>query len=230
VKLCEQYSAVDRDLLLAGALVQGMFLGKEPAHEGKQEGFDEGRLVGAGVLAAQKLREKASRLEGFPPLLEQHLTHLAISHPNGGRPAMTLEAVVLGAAWGMELQVGSFLETLARDSHSRWADGMKTFGRWLWKEAAPTSRGRAPTEGRKPRRERGERGEHKAGEHKAGEHKGEPRAEKAERPARPASEAAGREHKPRGEAKPHSLPKEMTFKPFAVLAKDPGSPEGGGEG
>jgi 3'-5' exoribonuclease len=151
-RIAEHFPAVDRDLVVAGAIVQQ--LGR--AHGASDRAFestDRGRLVGAPATAAQLIHERARALDGFPPLLEQHLTHLALA--GTVVPPATLEALVLRSARELEERVGTWLELMARDGGGgHWTDPARHEDGALWKGPAPTARGRAPVEPREPREPR----------------------------------------------------------------------------
>jgi 3'-5' exoribonuclease len=150
-RIAEHFPAVDRDLVVAGAVVQ--LLGRaQGASDRAFESTDRGRLVGAPATAAQLIRERARLVDGFPPLLEQHLTHLALA---GVVPPATLEALVLRSARDLEDTVGSWLDAMSRDGGGgHWTDPARHDAGALWKGPAPTARGRAPVEPREPREPR----------------------------------------------------------------------------
>ncbi|HEY8207824.1 MAG TPA: OB-fold nucleic acid binding domain-containing protein, partial [Myxococcaceae bacterium] len=151
-RIAEHFPAVDRDLVVAGAVIQQMGRA-QGASDRAFEATDRGRLVGAPANAAQLIRERARALDGFPPLLEQHLTHLALA--GAVVPPATLEALVLRSARELEERVGSWLEVMARDGGGgHWTDPARHDDGALWKGPAPTARGRAPVEPREPREPR----------------------------------------------------------------------------
>ncbi len=232
LRMGEHYAAADRDLLVAGALLQGIMRAQELGPE-KGPLTDEARLVGAQVMAAQKLREKARALSEFPPLLEQHLVHIVLAVedprlPGAARPALTLEAELVRSLVAMDTRLTGWMEAMARDPHDTWTEPLKVDGRTLWKGVLPTQRGRSPVETRRKKKAKGEKPE---------------RAERPERPvqARKEREAAGaapekREEgaarPPREQRPPRELPSELTFKPFSALteALKPEESEDKGEG
>ncbi|NVJ00731.1 DNA-binding protein, partial [Myxococcus sp. AM009] len=247
LRVADQYPMVDRDLLLAGALLQQVMKAADAA-----ESSDEARLVGNLVLTAQKLREKALAIPGFPPLLEQHLTHLVISQHGDaqhGSPKspVTLEAQIVHSLESLDARIASWLEAMQRDSHDKWTDVVRPYERQLWKGPSPTSRGRAPVEGGGGRR-KGREEKRKARAEKPQQPgtpaEGAPKQEQAQRPPRkerPPREERSREERPPREDRPprppreerpprdaSSLPKELTFKPFSALTSAP--PESGNKG
>ena len=244
LRVADQYPMADRDLLLAGALLQQVMKAADA-----NESSDEGRLVGNMVLTAQKLREKALAIPGFPPVLEQHLTHLVVSQHGDaqhGSPKspVTLEAQIIHSLESLDARIAAWLEAMQRDSHDRWTDVVRPYERQLWKGPSPTSRGRAPVEGggrrkekRKARAEKPQQGGAAAESAPQAQAQRPPRKERPPREERAPREERPREERPREERPPRpardasTLPKELTFKPFSALTSlspEPGSQ--GGEG
>ncbi|NOK18263.1 HD domain-containing protein [Corallococcus carmarthensis] len=255
LRVSDHYPMADRDLLLAGAFLHDVMKGGDGASDKGFDTSDEGRLVGHAVLAAQKIREKTLGIPGFPPLLEQHLTHLAISQQGpsgapGAKVPVTLEAQIVDTLSSLDARISSWVEAMQRDPNERWTDHLRAYDRSLWKGFVPTGRGRAPVEGgrRKHREEKRKARADKASPAQAGEGTTAPAAQEArpERPPRPPREPRAdrppredrgpREERParppredRPPRDPKSLPGELTFKPFSALA--PSSPaKSGGEG
>jgi 3'-5' exoribonuclease len=234
-RIADHYPMADRDLLLAGALLHDIGKVKELSYERNFEYSDEGRLVGHLVMTAQKIREKASRIEGFPPALEQHITHLVLAHHGHleyGSPKvpMTLEALLVHLMDLMDSRVQSWLEVMAKEGNERWTEPNRIVDRHLWKGPLPTLRGKSPVEGRarKPNEGRdGRDGHHKRRKHRDHEQSG-PRVErKPERPdrvdAKPAEQKSAAPEKP-AERDPN-LPKDLRFKPFSALVSEDEKPK-----
>src|SRR5882762_5547304 len=79
-RTCDHYPQLDRDLVTAGCLLHDIGKAREISPEPGFEYTDEGKLVGHLVLTCQLIREKASRIPGFPRDLEWRITHLVASH------------------------------------------------------------------------------------------------------------------------------------------------------
>ncbi|WP_223634392.1 OB-fold nucleic acid binding domain-containing protein [Corallococcus sp. EGB] len=251
LRVSDHYPMADRDLLLAGAFLHDVM----KAGDASDKGFDtsdEGRLVGHAVLAAQKIREKTLGIPGFPPLLEQHLTHLAISQQGvsgapGAKVPVTLEAQIVDTLSSLDARISGWVESMQRDPNERWTDHLRAYDRSLWKGFVPTGRGRAPVEGgrRKHREEKRKARADKGPSAPAGEGTAAPaspsqeaRPERPPRPPRaerpPREDRGPREERPprppreeRPPRDPKSLPGELTFKPFSALAP---AVKSGGEG
>ncbi|MCY1076816.1 3'-5' exoribonuclease YhaM family protein [Archangium lansingense] len=256
LRVADHYPMADRDLLLAGAFLHDVMKVAEISADKGFEYTDEGKLVGHLVMTAQKIREKTLAIPNFPPLLEQHLTHLVLAHHGRleyGSPKlpMTIEAHIVHALDSLDSRIASWVEAMQRDPNERWTENLKLYDRQLWKGPVPTSRGRAPVEGgrrkgkdKKPKEQRPER----AAGAPAGEGQQAPRSEKPERqekqreprpprePREPRERREPREgQEPREAREPREpkpprervdVPKELTFKPFSVLTSAKTEPAG----
>jgi 3'-5' exoribonuclease len=162
-RVADHYPVLDRDLIAAGALLHDIGKVVELAWDGGNTRYtDEGRLVGHLVLTAQAIRQKAAVIEGFPPLLEAHITHLVLAHHGQleyGSPKtpMTLEALVVHSIDTLDSRIASWLDLMARDPGTTWTEQTKLYDRHLWKGPLPTARGRAPVESRGRRNEKRKR-------------------------------------------------------------------------
>jgi len=216
LRVADHYPMADRDLLLAGAFLHDVMKVAEISPDKGFEYTDEGKLVGHLVMTAQKIREKTLAIANFPPLLEQHLTHLVLAHHGRleyGSPKlpMTIEAHIVHALDSLDSRIASWVEAMQRDPNDRWTENLKLYDRQIWKGPVPTSRGRAPVEGggrrkakdgKKPK-ERPER----AASAPAGEGQQAPRAERSERPERPERQER-QERQEKREPRPPREPRE----------------------
>jgi len=80
VSVSDQYPFLDRDLLIAGALLHD--LGKVVEFEGEMvyDYSTPGRLVGHIVMGDQMVTEMIRQIEDFPKDIEMKLRHLILSH------------------------------------------------------------------------------------------------------------------------------------------------------
>ena len=98
--LAGHYTGVNRDLLVAGAILHDSGKIREFEYATRIDYTDEGRLVSHIVIAVEMLNDKLKLLEGFPQEKADLLKHLIISH-HGARefgspePPKTIEAVLL---------------------------------------------------------------------------------------------------------------------------------------
>lgn len=230
-RLCDHYPMVDRDLVLAGAFLHDLGKVKELKFDGATEYSDEGRLVGHLVMTTHWIHDRARAIEGFPPLLEQHLIHIVLAHHGQldyGSPKtpMTLEALLVHTLDELDSRVNSWLGTMARDPGDNWTAFDKMYDRHLWKGPAPTVNGRRPVERRSKKggdskgHEKGhEKHEHKGGErheskgHDKHESKGHDHKAEGSSAEAPAAERKPHGHEPRegrpqGERRPERPPRE----------------------
>jgi 3'-5' exoribonuclease len=127
VVLCQaaanQYTEVNRDLLLTGALLHD--IGKIQSYKGKLgfEGTDQGKLIGHLVLGVQMVMEAIYKLRDlrgsdfFPLTMELPLVHLMLSHHGRlewGSPMepVLLEACLLHHADHMDAEAAKFREAI----------------------------------------------------------------------------------------------------------------------
>lgn len=140
-ELCEKaacmYPLVQRDLLLAGALLHD--IGK--ITQFKTKGFidytDEGRLVGHVVSGYDILSQKIEKVKDFPQKLSLQLKHLILSHQGELELAspvvpQTIEAIILHYADQMDAQADAFARIIEKhkalgEKWSNWVPLIKRF-------------------------------------------------------------------------------------------------------
>lgn len=99
-RLSQQHTGVDRDLVLAAALLHD--IGKSRAYETgpRFEFTEEGRLLGSAALGVQLLLQKCQEIAAFPPELVARLQHLMMCVYDAevgteNMPPKTAEALLL---------------------------------------------------------------------------------------------------------------------------------------
>ncbi|HRY83010.1 MAG TPA: HD domain-containing protein [Candidatus Cloacimonadota bacterium] len=120
---CAQYP-VNRDLLLAGALLHDVAKVTEYSDTTTIEFTDTGRLIGHLALSDQMICEHASRILGFPDDILLHLRHLVLAHHGEYEKAsvrlpQTLEAIVLHLCDNLDAQstgVAQLIEAMPPDA------------------------------------------------------------------------------------------------------------------
>jgi 3'-5' exoribonuclease len=174
-RIADHYPVLDRDLLLAGALLHDIGKVAELAYANGGVAYtDEGRLVGHLVMTSQAIHTKAAAIPDFPKSLEHHLTHLVLAHLGQlehGSPKLpsTLEAYAVHAIDALDARLASWLELMAKDPNETWTEPTRLIERHLWKGPPPTHPGRSPVEAR--RRRKGRAGRERPAERDAAERK-----------------------------------------------------------
>ncbi len=138
-KVCDLYPGVDRELLLAAAILHDAGKVRELEYRRSILYSDEGRFLGHLVLGDEMVREMARAVPGFPPELEMRLRHAILSHHGElewGSPKqpMTLEALILHHVDNLDAKLNSFLEVTGRrgEGEGRWTDMRNLFKRPLY--------------------------------------------------------------------------------------------------
>ncbi len=139
-RLAEYYPALDRDLLLAAAILHDLGKTRELCWERTFDYTDAGRLLGHIALGAFLVEERIRAVPDFPDELAQRLLHCILSHHGElewGSPKRpkTLEAIVLHHAENLDGKINGFL-TFARrypdPQHPGWTQYNKALDRFLY--------------------------------------------------------------------------------------------------
>jgi len=139
-KIAHLYPAVDRDLLIAGAVLHDIGKVREFDLERIPHDYsDEGRLVGHMVLGVEMIQERAREIPGFPADLAARIKHLVISHHGRhefGTPVvpMILEGFLLHLLDDLDAKVNYFerlSQGLEGESY-QWSEYQRTLERFLY--------------------------------------------------------------------------------------------------
>jgi len=140
------YPGLNRDLLVAGAIVHD--LGKILEFDQGLSGdyTDEGRLVGHIVLGVGMIERKLAERPDFPPRLALLLKHMILSHHGEyemGSPKRpkVLEALVLHNLDDLDAKIngiGGFIERHA-DEETGWTDFNRLMGRFFYRHDLPSA-------------------------------------------------------------------------------------------
>ena len=145
VKLCEaitgHYQGIDRDLLLAGALLHDVGKVQELHMEkGIPDYTDQGRLLGHIVIGSHMVEEKILSLPDFPTPLKYQLLHIIISHHGEhawGSPKRpkTIEALIVHHVEDLDAKVTAFQQFMIQSKDPQrphWTIYHKAFDRYLY--------------------------------------------------------------------------------------------------
>lgn len=131
--LAEQFPSVDRDLLLAGALLHD--IGKTEAYHatGLPDMTDRGRLLGHVYPGVRLVENLVERLPGFCPELRDRLLHLVGSH-HGDRQfgvlevPRTPEAILLHYADNLDAKMQAVLTACSQARGQPWTAPVRSLG------------------------------------------------------------------------------------------------------
>lgn len=143
VSLCESaarlYPAIDRELLIAGAILHDMGKTVEYTYDGPIDMSDEGKLIGHIVIGDHMLSERIAEIDGFPAELALQLRHMILSHHGQlewGSPKRpkTIEACALHFADNLDASVAQFLQIIKSnaDPNARWSAYEARLGRQVY--------------------------------------------------------------------------------------------------
>jgi 3'-5' exoribonuclease len=146
------YPALDRDLLLAGALLHDIGKTKELAFDAYPFDYtDRGRLSGHLVLGVEMLRDAVRGIDSFPEDLAGRLEHLILSHHGRyefGSPTLPMisEAFVLNFLDDLDAKLNYLgrLEQQAPDPGYQWTDFQRTLERFLFVRGRPGAEPESP--------------------------------------------------------------------------------------
>ncbi len=138
--LADYYPAVNRDLLVAAAILHDLGKIKELTWDRVFDYTDPGRLLGHITLGTLMVEERLRAIPDFPPALATSLLHCILSHHGElewGSPKRpkTLEAIVLHYAENLDGKVNSFLSFAKRypdPQHPGWTVFNKALDRYLY--------------------------------------------------------------------------------------------------
>lgn len=144
--IVRQYPELDRDLLLAGAILHDV--GKTAVYEYafRIDVTEEGGLMDHIVLGYRMVDDKIKGIEGFPRTLKLRLLHLILSHHNlgeWGSPVKPLfaEAQALCYADLLDAQLKKFMQLQkqeeAKGKEGVWSDYSRRLDRFFYMGGGP---------------------------------------------------------------------------------------------
>ena len=137
--LAEHYSGVDRDLLMAGALLHDIGKVLELEVGGYLDYSDPGRLLGHITLGVQMISRHAAQVPQLTLNRLNQLLHLVLSHhgePEKGSPVkpQTVEAFLLHYADEMDSKVAGVQRIIRKESEpgKQWSNYVKLLDRFIY--------------------------------------------------------------------------------------------------
>ncbi len=143
VEICEfmapRYKYVNRDLLIASALIHDVGKVKELSDFPINDYTDDGQLLGHIMIGVDLINAAAAKIEGFPPRLLSLMKHSMIAHHGEyeyGSPKLpkTMEAFILHCADNMDAKTKVIEEAIdAGSGQGSWVGYQKMLQRNLSK-------------------------------------------------------------------------------------------------
>ena len=132
------FPQVDKDLLLAAALLHDIGKVREYEWQTKTDLTDEGRLLGHIVIGDEMVSEAIRTMPDFPPELARRLRHTLVAHHGelewgSPRRPKTLEAIALHHIENLDAQINRFILLLEnRPPGKEWTDYDRLLRRQLY--------------------------------------------------------------------------------------------------
>jgi len=116
-----RYKNVNRDILIASAMIHDIGKIFELSQFPVNEYTDDGQLLGHIIIGCEMIGASAAKINGFPKQLESLLKHCMLAHHGEfeyGSPELpkTLEAFILHCADNMDAKVKAMEEAIGADS------------------------------------------------------------------------------------------------------------------
>ncbi|OGL47875.1 MAG: hypothetical protein A2161_22685 [Candidatus Schekmanbacteria bacterium RBG_13_48_7] len=138
--LADHLGKVDRDLIIAGALLHDIGKIRELRFARSFGYTDEGRLLGHILIGLEIVKTKIDEIEQFPEDLRIKLEHLILSHHGQyewGSPKlpMTLEALILHYSDDVDAKFNTFVRWIEQNpdlSNPEWTRYFKQLERYIY--------------------------------------------------------------------------------------------------
>jgi 3'-5' exoribonuclease len=135
------YQDLNRDLLIAGALLHDIGKVREMTYVRCFDYTDEGKLIGHITIGVEMLQERIASLPGFPAELGMLLKHMLLSHHGQyeyGSPKRpkTVEATILNYLDDLDSKINGIRTHIRKepDNPSRWTSYHRLYDRYFFKE------------------------------------------------------------------------------------------------
>ena len=144
-KVASHYSGVDRDLLIAGAILHDIGKVREFDFTTAIDYSEEGRLLSHIVIGLEMVEKRLQKLADVPREEANLLKHLIVSHhgaPEFGavEPPKTIEAVLLHYIDEIDSKINAIREFMAKDATSpTWTAYHRVLGRHFHRGRSSTS-------------------------------------------------------------------------------------------
>lgn len=139
-----RYPQVDRDLLIAGALLHDVGKTAELSYERSFDYTDEGKLIGHLVMGVEMIEERSRTLDDFPREQVMLLKHLLLSHHGQyeyGSPKRPkfLEAVILSFIDDLDSKINGIQTHIDKEPHRSgdWTSYHRLYDRYFYAPSGP---------------------------------------------------------------------------------------------
>lgn len=136
------YPGLDRDLLVAGALLHDVGKVREMTYLRSFDYTDEGKLLGHISIGVEMVHERISRIRDFPDELAMLLKHMILAHHGQyeyGSPKRpkTIEATVLNYLDDLDSKINGIRTHMRKEtaSQNRWTAYHRLYDRYFFKDA-----------------------------------------------------------------------------------------------
>jgi len=161
-RIAPLYEGLNRDLLVAGALLHDVGKVREMTYSRSFDYTDEGKLLGHITIGVEMIQEKIAAIAGFPQELAMLLKHMLLSHHGQyefGSPKRpkTVEATILNYLDDLDSKINGIRSHIGKEteSSSRWTSYHRLYDRYFYKdnclnEGEPVEPDAAPREEEPP--------------------------------------------------------------------------------
>ena len=137
-KAVEIHPSLNRDLVISGAILHDIGKIKENEVSPSIKETREGMLLGHIFLGAEMVKEKISQIPDFPPLLEDKLLHILLSHHEKKEygammEPKTPEAITVACADGIGSKVTQYIRAKKDSETTDFKDYRRPIG-WVFIE------------------------------------------------------------------------------------------------
>ncbi len=137
--VCEMFSSINRDLLLAAVFLHDIGKLDEMTQDLFVEYSTEGKLLGHLYMGAKDIEVRIAAIDGFPEMLRLQLMHCVLAHHGelvNGSPIVpkSIEAVVLYHCDNLDAQADAF-ERVSEETRKKgqpWSDYIPLIERQIW--------------------------------------------------------------------------------------------------
>jgi len=140
-RIAPLYEGINRDLLIAGALLHDVGKVREMTYSRSFDYTDEGKLLGHITIGVEMIQEKVAAIDGFPRELAMLLKHMLLSHHGQyefGSPKRpkTVEATILNYLDDLDSKINGIRSHIGREPEngSRWTSYHRLYDRYFYKE------------------------------------------------------------------------------------------------